>query len=199
VKRGRVMVAEIVSAIFNPALLLGAFLVVLATTLEPPQRRMRAAATAILFATLIPLGIVVVLRMARTVNDLDLRVREERPAVYLLCAASYACGVLGLILGNANWQIPGILGVVLCAAVIASVVNRRTKVSIHAMTSFGLCVAALDLFGSRAWPLLLALPVVAWARLAAGAHTPAEFAAGAALGAAVTPLGLGLLRMALGR
>lgn len=69
--------------------------------------------------------------------------------------------------------------------------SRWSFPSSHATSTTAAALAYGALLGSRA--PLLAVPVMAWSRLALGVHYPSDVAAGSALGAA-TVLGAGRLR-----
>lgn len=61
-------------------------------------------------------------------------------------------------------------------------INRFWKISIHAAGVGGAICILLASVGQGAWPFVLCLPAIAWARLYLGAHTPWQVGAGAALG-----------------
>lgn len=63
------------------------------------------------------------------------------------------------------------------------VINRHWKISIHAAGVGGTSCILLVSVGELAWPFVLSLPAITWARLYLRAHTPVQIGAGAALGA----------------
>jgi hypothetical protein len=192
----RTRLAAWVSALLNPSVALGALVAALSLR-EPNPIRAWSAALGIAFTTIVPLASAAALWRVGLVSDLDLRVRHERQPVYLASAASYAVGAAALLALGGRW-VPLTMLVQLATAGLAAALNRLLKVSMHALALSGVAVAALIVAGPGAWPVGLALPAGAWARWAAGAHSPAELAAGAALGGATALVGFGALVTLLG-
>ena len=62
-------------------------------------------------------------------------------------------------------------------------INHFWKISIHATGVAGSVVIALSAGGPRLWPLLIAVPLIVWARLYLRAHTVGQVLAGLILGA----------------
>jgi hypothetical protein len=191
--------ARLVSLALNPSLLTGVFFVVLGATLEPPGASRRLAmALGPLFATVLPLGVLLGLRATGRLSDIEMRHRGERELVYLGCLVCYAAGSVALALAGTNWVIWGLMALHVPSTLALAAINRHSKISIHATAIAGLGAAALAIYGLRAWPVLLLLPAAAWGRWASGAHTPGELAGGALLGATLPPLGLSALRALAG-
>lgn len=189
---------DVVSLALNPSALMGAFLVVTAFTREPAAaRRLPDAAIGFASATLVPIGALFLLRARGLLSDVEMRVREERERVYAISATSYAAGTAALLLLGAAWPIWGLLALHVPATAILVLINRRSKVSIHAAVIAGLCAAAVVLYGPRAAPLLILVPIAAWARWASGAHTVRELVTGALVGAIWTSAGMSALRALL--
>ena len=125
---------------------------------------------------------------AETVEVLD---RRSRLLPYLFGAA---CG--GLVLLYASYGVFTAAGLVfsisLCLLLNTAVlmlINRRWKISIHAAAVSGFVALLLTVALIRtggvpvyAFGLILAVPVVMWARLRSGAHSRGEVIAGAVLG-----------------
>lgn len=110
--------------------------------------------------------------------------KQERPVLYILIFAALAVMIAFILLSGRNtYMVRGILGA-MAITVIAGLLNRRIKLSLH--MAFGAFAAfLLLLIGSIAgWILLMLLPAVAWSRLYLQRHTLAEVTAGAALGVA---------------
>ena len=83
------------------------------------------------------------------------------------------------------------LGMIQMALIL--LVTSRWKISGHGVAIGGITVFAVGIFGREAWPLLLAIPLVAWARVRLKRHTLAQTVAGSLLGIAMTLLLLQLL------
>lgn len=187
--------AELVSLALNPSLLTGVFFMVLAWRFEPTTAaRLRVAATAVTFATLVPIASLYALVAMGQLSDVEMRIRSERHVVYGVCLMSYALGAVLLVTMRSSWQVWGFMALHVPNAIILSLLNRRWKISIHATAIAGLCAAGMVFFGREAAPALLLLPVAAWGRWAAGAHSTRELLTGAVLGTVSAPAGIALLR-----
>ncbi len=81
------------------------------------------------------------------------------PGVILWCAASF-CG----------------------GALLVTIINGYWKISIHSVGVGGGLLVLMVAGGWGLWPAGVAAALVAWARLRLGAHSPAQVAAGLALG-----------------
>jgi hypothetical protein len=191
--------ADRVSLALNPSLLTGAFFLMLAWRFEPTTiTRLRAGGTAFAFATLVPIASLFALVAAGRLSDVEMRIRSERNVVYGICLASYALGALLLLAIGSSWPLWGFMALQVPVTAMLAVLNHRWKVSIHATAIAGLCAAGVMFFGRWAAPALLLLPLAAWGRWAAGAHSGRELLTGAALGAASAPAGIALLRFLVG-
>ncbi len=189
---------EVVSLVLNPSLLTGVFFVILAIRFEPESRRWELAGWAVLFATVLPITSLFVLRARGLLSDVEMRVRSERQTVYAVCALGYAAGAGLLASMHAAWPLTGLMTLLLPNALLLLLLNRYWKVSIHATTLAGLATAAVILFGPGAFPVIGLVPLAAWARWAAGAHTPGELLVGGGLGTVSAVLGLEAVRALAG-
>ena len=120
------------------------------------------------------------------VYDPPPRVRER---VLLAGAACYLVGYGSLTLCAAP---PVMLwgGVTfLCGSVLVWLIGKGgVKISIHAGGVSGSGIILLTVGGGELWPILVALPLVGWARLRLRAHTPAQVVAGLGMGALLAAL-----------
>ncbi|MDK2464406.1 MAG: hypothetical protein QI223_06525 [Candidatus Korarchaeota archaeon] len=116
---------------------------------------------------------------------------EKRIAVLTWSAPVYAGGSVAFV--AVGWDSMAYLAA--CYAVASAMlaaITLRLRVSLHA-AGVSLPAVALALMRGLPWSaLLLLLPVVAWARIRAGVHTPRQVAVGAVAGGLV-PLALWLL------
>jgi len=193
-------VPDIVSLLLNPSLFTAAFFLMLVQRFEPEGwRRWLVGTIAILFTLLIPLGVLFVLQAMGRLSDLEMRIRSERTPVYLWCAASYAVGLALFVALGTAWPLTALMALLLPSALILTLLNQWWKVSIHTTTLAGLAALGGALFGPGALPFAIVVPLAAWARWAAGAHTPGELLAGIALGVGSAVLGLDAARALAGR
>ena len=191
--------ARVVSLALNPAVLTGVFFVILAWQFEPTTTAaLWASGIAVTFVTVMPIASLFALVALGKLTDVEMRIRSERDVVYGVCLVSYVVGTVLLIVIGASWQVWGFMALHVPNTIIMSLLNRRWKVSIHAATIAGVCAAALVFFGSAAAPALLLLPIAAWGRWAAGAHSKTELITGAAFGMISAPAGIAFLRFLVG-
>jgi len=116
---------------------------------------------------------------------------EKRIAILTWSAPVYAVGSVAFV--AVGWDSMAYLAACYAvASALLAAITLRFRASLHA-AGVSLPAIALALMRGPPWSaLLLLLPVVAWARIRAGAHTPSQVAAGAAVGGLV-PLALWLL------
>ena len=114
---------------------------------------------------------------------------EKRIAVLTWSAPIYAGGSVAFV--AVGWDSMAYLAACYAvASALLAAITLRFRASLHAA---GVSLPAVALMRGHPWSaLLLLLPLVAWARVRAGAHTPSQVAAGAAVGG-IVPLALWLL------
>jgi len=135
--------------------------------------------------TILPLMFLMVRQVRRGAWDnVDASNRVERPVLYLVGAVGIVA-LLGLVLAmrTQSFLIRGVVATLAMMAVCAAV-TRWIKVSLH-MAFAALAATVLSLMRSPVgYGLMLALPLLVWARLALGRHSPGEVALGTIIGAA---------------
>ena len=190
--------AHAISLLFLPPLVAIATFAVLSVHLSAsPGDAILFAVVASLFVAIIPVAYIVwMVRQARVFGGIDLRIRQERQAPYLLAAASSGVGDAALWAGGAPGPHVVLASLYGVSAILLAVINRRWKISAHAAGAgigLGTMVTA---FGVPALPLALLLPAVCWARVRIHMHSRAQVVAGAMLGAltGLAPLALAGLR-----
>lgn len=187
---------DALSLALNPSLWGGGFVAFLAFRFEPVgASRWLAAVLGFLFVTIVPLGLLFILRAAGRLSDLELRNQNERETVYRGCAVSYVAGAAVLFFLGSTWPVWGLVGLHAPTSLVLAAANRGKKVSIHAAGLAGLATAGLVLFGFAALPLFALSVIGGWARWAAGAHSVAELLWGGAIGLVMTGGGLVGLRL----
>jgi membrane-associated phospholipid phosphatase len=146
------------------------------------------------FCGLLPYGIVIAGVRRRRWTDRHLRARHQRPVPFLAAIASVLAGLAVLLALDAPRQLVALVVAMLAGLAATLVVTLRWKLSLHSAAAGGTVTILALVFGPA---LALALPtvaVVAWARVRLGDHTPAQTAAGAALGGLVATTVFILLR-----
>ena len=176
--------ARLVSLLLNPSVLTGGFFLVLIHRYEPAgPHQWLIGGIAILFTLLIPIGVLFVFKARGLLSDVEMRDRSERAPVYFACAASYLIGLVLFIAIKVSWPLMALMALLVPSALALAVFNHWWKVSIHTTTLAGLAALGLAFFGPAALLFALVVPLAAWARWAAGAHTVRELTLGVVLGA----------------
>ena len=143
-----------------------------------------------LLAVLLPALYVLWLYHQGLVADIHLRNRTERtrPLIVTLVLAITAWALLAAASG------PRLLLVLAGANVIQTLlffgITLHWKISAHTAAAAGLAVLSWLLLDSAAMPLVLSVPVIAWARVRLSDHTPAQTVAGAMLGSLILTVAL---------
>lgn len=175
--------ASVVSHLLNPAGL--AFLVFGMLTWRIQEAWVAGAVGALVYAV-VPGGLLVYLHRAGYITDLYPEERSERAGMLLVGSLCYFGGVA--VLHYVEAPLPMLLAGCTfgCNALLVWFINHHWKISIHAVGVGGGVSVLLFSGGASLWPFLLALPLVAWARLHLRAHTPAQVTAGLLLGGVST-------------
>lgn len=139
----------------------------------------------LLLGAIVPTLYVLYLLQTGEVSDFHLNKREERtkPTLAALLGTTAAAIVIGL--GNG----PALLLALAIAAVIQNVIffviTLWWKVSAHSAAAAAVGTLSWAVYGVAAWPVMLCVPLVLWARIRLKRHTPAQTVVGAALGFAI--------------
>lgn len=138
-----------------------------------------------LLAILAPALYVLWLYHRGLVSDIHLRRRSERTRPLVVTLALAVLAWAGLYAGSG----PALLLVLATANVLQTGlffgITLHWKISAHAAAAAGLAVLSWVLFGLAALPVLMTVPLIAWARVRLEAHTPAQTIAGAVLGSLI--------------
>ncbi|QIN77896.1 hypothetical protein GBA65_04485 [Rubrobacter marinus] len=176
--------AKRLADVLNPFTVFTALYASVAFSVTTPGAAVLYLAVELVAAGLV-VGFVVSLRRRRRVGDFWISSRGQRlvPAVFLLLTFAALLCTLAL-LDAPEGIFLATLSMGLASAAVAAV-TLAWKASAHSAVAGHAAVAALLVLGlPPAVPFLLVLPAVLWARVATGAHTPAQVLAGAAVGAA---------------
>ncbi|AHY47554.1 Hypothetical Protein RradSPS_2271 [Rubrobacter radiotolerans] len=127
-------------------------------------------------------GYVLLLRRRRKVGEFWIPARAERLVPALVLLAAFAGLLLALNLAGAPSELFRLtLSMGLAAGAVAAI-TTVWKASAHAAVAGHAALAGVVLLGAPGLLFVLLLPLVGWARIRLGAHTPAQVAAGAAVG-----------------
>lgn len=116
----------------------------------------------------------------------ETRDRLQRLVSFAVNLVSYPAGAILLYLGRAPAVLTAIAASYTATVVLLALVNLFYKASGHASGVAGPIVAFFILYGSRALPSLVLLPLVAWARVQVKGHTWPQTVAGALIAAGAT-------------
>ncbi|MHB1355340.1 MAG: DMT family transporter [Anaerolineae bacterium] len=136
------------------------------------------------------------LRIGR-ISDWHVKNRLERlkPRTIFILLFAVLAPLLALII----LQGPRLLLVALITATVMSLLNllvtTRWKISQHVSGVAVACVLVTGTLGVAALPVLLLIPIVAWARVRLGAHTLAQTAAGGLAGTGVALAVMGIFHL----
>jgi membrane-associated phospholipid phosphatase len=178
--------ARVVTEAFAPAIWAATTPVVIATHITPTfAEGLRWGLLAIVFAALIPYGIVWYGVRRGRLTDHHIGLREQRRTPLLLALASVLTGLVLLALLHAPPKLitTGIVMPVVLLGIV--LVNQFWKLSAHTAVSAGAVAVLALVFGPV---LLLGVPVVAligWSRVVLADHTLAQVIAGAVTGGAL--------------
>lgn len=130
---------------------------------------------------------VLLLRRRRHAGDFWLSERTERPLPALVLLGCFAALLAFLALLDAPSELFRTTLSMGLASILAAALTLRWKISAHSAVA-GHAAVAGGLLLPYGLLFTLLLPPVLWARVAAGAHTPAQTVAGASLGGAAALL-----------
>lgn len=176
-------VARTISALFSPPLAAGGMSILLIDGIPAPLvHRVGWLGISLLFVTCLPLLYVGVLVARRKVDGFYIADRSRRLMPLLVSSASCFSGFILLRATGAPPQLSAFLLSYGVLGLLATATNARWKISLHGA---GVCGPLAMLHLLLGLPAVYWLPVplaVSWARIALGAHSPPQVAAGCGMG-----------------
>ncbi len=179
--------ATVITELFAPAPLTALAVALVAWQSAPtPAAALGWALAGGAFTPLLPL--VHLLRQVRSgqVSDHHVSVREQRPRILAMALLSVVTGLTLLTALGAPRPLVALLIGGASAIGSALIVSLWWKMSVHMVAVGGILTVCTILFGPTVLALAPVIPLIGWARIELAAHTPAQVAAGALLGAAVS-------------
>ena len=181
--------ARLISRFLAPQYVMTALLLVLALTDPVSQWHGLAWATVVgVIAVAIPLSLFWLQLRRGVISDWHISKREERLQPVLIVGSILAPLLPILLLYWLGGPRAMLVGLVVSLAVILVnlLVTIKWKISQHTAAIAASTTMMTVLLGVAAMPVMLLVPLVAWARVKIGAHTIAQTVAGGAVGLAVT-------------
>jgi membrane-associated phospholipid phosphatase len=113
-------------------------------------------------------------------------VRKQRTGVYLVAAVCAVAGGVIITCFGAPTELRATFVAGFSAVIVFMVINLRWKISLHIAFITASATVLIILYGYIGAVSLVLLPLMAWARVESGQHTPAQVAAGAFLAMVIT-------------
>lgn len=184
--------AKWISRIFSPPILV-VVSIALASAAIGTTAAWLWAGVFTLIAVIIPVLYIVWKVKQGLITDFHMRIREQRikPMFFMLLMTVLATVVLAV------FSAPFVL-VVLAVSSVSQVgflttVTLKWKISGHSTAAAGFSILMVALFGAAALPVLLLIPLVAWARVARSRHELTQTIAGTIAGITYTLLVLAVV------
>lgn len=178
--------AKLTTDVFGPLNLVIVGLPLIGLASDQPGSGFLWGCLASFFAGIIPLLIVIFGVKRRGITDVHVVRREQRAGILGAAIASVVVGLVLLYVFPASVQVRALTAALLIGLVAAAAITAVWKISIHMSVAVGFVLVFVLTFGPWGWFLLVPATAIGWSRLQLGVHTPAQVAAGAALGAIVT-------------
>lgn len=177
--------ANTISAVLSPPVL-GAAMIAIAALATRQATAWAWAGPGLALNVLAPIAYLLWLFKRGLVSDLDVQRREERRRPLVFTLAAMLATVVLLWVTAAPSLLLAVSAAHFLQTALALVITLRWKISMHGAAIAACAALLVFVLGRQAAPMLLAVPMVAWARVHLRRHTPAQTIAGAALGGLVT-------------
>lgn len=141
----------------------------------------------------VPLAVTIIWAKRTGARDLDVPRREDRLVPMLFSLAGYALATLAVWALSAPAALLALMAAYTVCTAVTTLITLRWKISLHTSGFMGPVFALGWAFSPWLYLFYVLLPLIAWSRLVLGKHTPAQLAAGAALGLLVVGLCFWLL------
>ncbi len=133
---------------------------------------------AFLFGFTAQIILFVVLRRRGKIADLDASVKEERTSPFLISVGFYLVGLIILIIFDVNIISIAFWFCYISNTLVTILINKRWKISAHAMGAAGPLAALIYIFGSIACIFAIIVFLVGWSRIQLKVHNLAQVIAG---------------------
>ena len=171
-----VLLATIISRIFDPFVTLTALLVM--TFIHGGETHVFTWIAAFGLMVGLPIVLMLVAIHKEIVSDWDISRRRERPRVLGIILLLELISVFLVRPLTFPWIAQTLIWIFIVFSGF-TLITLRWKISGHALTSALFTGAVIAWYGWSWWPVLLIVPVAAWARVVTKKHTVAQVIAGA--------------------
>jgi membrane-associated phospholipid phosphatase len=182
----RLRVPRLVTDVLAPANLLIALLMFVGWRSTGGLRGIAWGLVAAAVCAGLPLTIVLLGVWRRRWTDIHLGLRRQRPAPILIAVAINIAAVAVLAAMGAPREVLALILATICGLTVGLAITLWWKISGHTAVAGAAAVVVVALCGPWLAAVFLVLPLVGWARVAVGDHTPAQVTVGGLLGVAVT-------------
>jgi membrane-associated phospholipid phosphatase len=189
------MIAFALSAVLSPYLVLPLGTVgIIGSVAQPTRTFLLFTSISVFFSTVLPALFVVFQIWRGKITDVHVMEREQRGGPFLVAIFSSAVGAWVLHAIGAPMTVWGISAVLTLNGVILTWITSFWKISMHVAVLSATVMAAIAMIPqTTAWPLLILIPSLMWARIVRGRHTLWQGIAGALLAMFITYGSLTLL------
>lgn len=191
----RYRLARLVTEVFAPAPVAGSLLLLVGWhSASKTAEGLLWGFLAALFAVLLPFLYLVRGVRRRKFTDHHVRIRQQRPLPLSVGITSVLVGLGLMVVLGAPKELVALVAAMVVGLTVSTLVTLFWKISIHVAVVAGAVVIVVLVFGHTGWLLAPIVPLVGWARVELGDHTPAQVTAGAMVGALVAAIVFTLLR-----
>lgn len=179
------VLAKFFTEVLNPFVLVAALLTFVAWLTDP--RWGQTALIAVLFISVVPLVTSLVMVRLGKVTDKYIRHRTQRHAFYAITLGSILIGTALIFVLDTSHEARWMLLFAVGTLVAVMAINRRLKISIHALMA-ALCAVIFSGGLTHLWVIILSLCVwagVSWSRVFLSRHSLIEVLLGSGLGSIV--------------
>lgn len=168
--------ASAISFLSSPTLVPSFALLFLLYSVEGANRLILVV-LCVVFASLVPIGMLYGLSKVGKISDFFVSAREQRASPFIGAISSYFIGGLLLFAIGAPVIVTSLMFCYGGNTFILMLITLRWKISVHASSIAAATIAFVSTFGLWAFALLITLIPVGWARVELKAHSPSQFMA----------------------
>jgi membrane-associated phospholipid phosphatase len=172
-------VANVISHLFNPSITGSAFMITMLLMDGGNLMESFRWLLILLGINLVPIGILTAYLLRKNkIDTIFIKTRQKRTLIYLLSSVLTGLSCVIMLIFDAPVIILAATTVILLINILFMCVNFFWKISVHAAyMSLALCALIVSC-GTLAFSSLLLLPLVSWARIKLGFHTPTQVIGG---------------------